>query len=60
MQVHTPSREELLDRRRRLLEQAGTSRDELDRRAGRGDLVGDEYRLWEELRSIDFLLADGQ
>lgn len=58
MQVHTPSRDELLDRRRRLLEQSKASREELDRRATQGELAGDEYWLWEELRSIDFLLGE--
>lgn len=58
MKVRTPSRDELLDRRRRLLEQSKASREELDRRAAQGELAGDEYWLWEEMRSIDFLLGE--
>lgn len=60
MGVQTPSRDELLRRRQQLLDHARISRDKLDVRAERGELVGDEYWLWEALRSIDFLLGEDE
>lgn len=59
MRVRHPTREELKERRRRLLEQARvSSSDELAERAGRGALSGNEFWLWEEITSIDFLLGE--
>ncbi|MGH8905067.1 MAG: hypothetical protein ACRD0K_00735 [Egibacteraceae bacterium] len=59
MRVTHPTREELKDRRRRLLEQARvSSSDELAARAERGALSGDEFWLWEDIQSIDFLLGE--
>lgn len=59
MRVRHPTRQELKERRRRLLEQARvSSSDELAERARRGALSGDEFWLWEEITSIDFLLGE--
>lgn len=59
MRVIHPTRKELEDRRRRLIERAGvSSRRELAERARRGTLSGEELWLWEDVKSIDFLLAE--
>lgn len=60
MRVMNPDREELLARRERLLRQARTSREELEARADRGTLTGDEYWLWEDIRSVEFLLREDE
>lgn len=51
------SRDELLERRRELLDRLGVSAAELRRRAASGSLVGDEWAGWDRLRDIDFLLG---
>lgn len=56
--VMEPSREELLERRERLLERARLTRDELECRAEGGLLSGSEFYLWDEIRSIEFLLGE--
>jgi hypothetical protein len=59
MRVLHPTREELQERRQRLLDRARvSSSDELAERARRGALSGDEFWLWEDIRSIDFLLGE--
>lgn len=60
MRVMHPSRDELRDRRERLLAEANIDRDGLERRAHAGLLTAAEYWLWEELRSIEFLLGEGE
>lgn len=52
------SREDLLERRRTLLERLGTTHEELARRAEHGSLIGEEWAVWDELREIAFLLGD--
>lgn len=56
--VLEPSREDLIRRRAALLEAAGTTREELERRATAGLLSGDEFYLWDEIESIEFLMGD--
>lgn len=56
--VLEPSREELEARRQRLLERAGMSRDELEAAATAGTLRGDQFWVWEDIRSIEFLLGE--
>lgn len=56
--VLTPSTEELRARRAELLERAGMDRDKLGARAEAGTLSGDEFWLFEDVRSIEFLLGD--
>lgn len=51
------SRDDLLERRRELLDRLGVSADELHRRAATGSLVGDEWAAWDRLRDIEFLLG---
>lgn len=52
------SRAELLRRREELLKEVPGGFKALAERAERGDLRGNEWVLWEQLRSIDFLLGD--
>jgi hypothetical protein len=52
------SREDLLERRRELLDRLGLTAKELHRRATNGSLVGDEWAAWDRLRDIEFLLGD--
>lgn len=52
------SREELLRRRRELLDRLGVTAEELHARAANGSLVGDEWAAWDRLRDIEFLLGD--
>lgn len=52
------SRDELLLRRRAVLERLGISYDELASRAEKRGLVGDEWSAWDELQEIDFLVGD--
>lgn len=56
--VLEPSREELLARRARLLGRTHMSREELDTAAAAGTLTADQYWLWEDIRSLEFLLGD--
>ena len=61
MTVGHPTPEQLMRRRKRLLEQAGvTSVAELEERAARDELTGQQFWLWESIRSIDFLLGDDE
>jgi hypothetical protein len=55
--VLEPSREELEERRHRLLERLAMTREEAQAAAAAGVLVGDQLWLWEDLRSIEFLLG---
>jgi hypothetical protein len=57
--VLEPSREELEKRRERLLERARMTREDLEAAANAGTLSGDEYWLWMDIRSIEFLLGEG-
>ncbi len=56
--VRHPSPEELRARRARLLAEARIDRDELEALAAAGALTGDEFWVWEDVRSIEFLLGD--
>lgn len=59
MRVLQPTTEELRARQARLLERSGfTSVEALEDRARRGALSAEEFALWDEIRSIDFLLGD--
>lgn len=60
VRVREVSRDELLQRRRELLDEVGLSVDELRHRAESGSLVGDEWFAWDRLRDIDFLLGDDE
>ena len=62
MRVIQPTPTRLRQRRAELLDQARMDRAELESRAEAGLLSGEEYWLWEEIRSIEFLLggADGE
>lgn len=57
--IMQPTREDLLRRRQQLLDEAETTRAQLARRAEAGLLQGDEFDLWDEIESIEFLLGDG-
>jgi hypothetical protein len=56
--VLEPSREDLEARHTRLLERLGVNRAELERLAETGALSGEQIWLWEDIRSIEFLLGD--
>jgi hypothetical protein len=56
--VLQPSREELMDRRARLIERARMDRGEMEAAAQAGTLAPDEFWLWEDIRSVEFLLGD--
>lgn len=56
--VLEPSRDELRERRARLLEHAHMSREALEDAADAGTLSPEEFWLWEDIRSIEFLLGD--
>lgn len=56
--VLEPGRDELEDRRARLLERSHMSREELETAAAAGTLSAEEFWLWEDIRSIEFLLGD--
>ena len=61
MAVAHPTRDQLRQRRERLLRQANaTSVAELEERADRGELTGEQYWLWRSIRSIDFLLGEDE
>lgn len=52
------SREELAEKRAKLLERSRVTIDELRTRVRDSSLEGDEYRLVDELRAIAFLLGE--
>lgn len=52
------TRDELLERRRRILDRYNLSLDEISERAKSFSLVGDEWDAWEDLNNIAFLLGD--
>jgi hypothetical protein len=56
--VHEVTREQLRARRGEILDRVGVSYEVLARRATEYALVGEEWSAWDELRDIDFLLAD--
>ena len=56
--VIEPSRDELLERRNKLIGELQTSRAALQDRAEAGLLSGEEFYLWDEIESIEFLLGD--
>jgi hypothetical protein len=58
MRVHHPTAEELRGRRDRLLARAGTTREDIERRAEDGTLSAEEYWIWQDIRSVEFLLGD--
>ena len=55
--VIQPSREELEERRRAILERIGLTEDELRARRDLYDLAGNEFGVLMELEEIDFLLG---
>ncbi len=55
--VMQPSREELEARRQRLLRELGMTRIELEAAAEAGTLTGERFWVWEDIRSIEFLLG---
>lgn len=57
MRVIQPTAERLRERRAELLNDVRMGRAELEERAEAGLLSGEEYWLWEEIRSIEFLLG---
>lgn len=57
-QVTTVTRKALRTRRSELLRRAGVSREELQSRAERAALSGDEYEIVSELEDIEFLLDE--
>jgi hypothetical protein len=56
--VHEVTRDQLRARREAILDGLGVTYDDLARRARDYALVADEWRAWDELREIDFLLDD--
>lgn len=59
MRVMSRSADELRAERERLLARAhASSVEELNDRAARGGLSAAEYSLWEEIRSINYLLGE--
>jgi len=58
--MHEVTREDLQGRRAAILRRVGSSYEDLARRASEYALVADEWSAWDELREIDFLLADGR
>jgi hypothetical protein len=58
--VLEPSRDELLERRDELIAELQTSREQLQDRADAGLLSGEEFYLWDEIESIEFLLGDSE
>lgn len=59
-QVLQPTREDLLERRQRLLDRARLSREELEAQADAGTLPGELYWLLEDIRSVEFLLGSDE
>jgi hypothetical protein len=58
--VIEPSRDELVERRDELIAELQTSREELQDRADAGLLSGEEFYLWDEIESIEFLLGGSE
>jgi hypothetical protein len=60
--VLKPSRSDLEARRARLLDRIGMTRKELEQEAESGALTGEQIWIWEDIRSIEFLLGttDGE
>ena len=56
--VREVSREELLSERRRLLDSIGMTRDEIEEMAACGRLSGAQFWVYEDIRSVEFLLGD--
>ena len=52
------SRDDLVARRAELLEQIGSSLDELTERRTAGLLTAEEWEAWEEIDGIGYLLDD--
>lgn len=58
MQVQHPTPQELRGRRDRLLARARTTREDLQQRAEDGTLTAEEYWIWRDIRSLEFLLGE--
>lgn len=56
--VDSPSRDELEALRIAILDGIGLSAEELQAKADRGGLVGEEWSAWADVRDVDFLLND--
>jgi hypothetical protein len=50
--------EDLLERRRRILERHGVTLEDLKRRAAAFELTGEEWNAWDDLQEIAFLLGE--
>lgn len=55
--VLEPTRDDLEERRERLLRRTRMGRDELEAAARAGELSGETFWLWEDIRAIEFLLG---
>jgi hypothetical protein len=58
VRVTQPDFEELRRQRDKLLAQVGMERDHLEDRARRGMLAAEDFWVWREIRSIEFLMED--
>ena len=56
--VREVSHEELLSERRRLLDSIGMTLDEIEEMAACGGLSGAQFWVYEDIRSVEFLLGD--
>lgn len=56
--VLQPSVEQLRANRERLSQRLGMSRPDLEARADAGTLTGEQFSLYEDVVSIEFLLGD--
>lgn len=54
--IREPRLDDLRRRREELLEEARASFEELAERAANHELIGDEWRIWDELEAIEYLL----
>ena len=57
--VHEVSRDDLVERRKKILDRLEVSFEELAAKAESYSLMADERTAWEEIKEIDFLLAGG-
>ncbi len=56
--IHSTSRAVLESRRAEILDRLGMTYEELAAKADAYSLVGHEWGAWNEIREIEFLLAD--
>lgn len=53
-----PTREEVKAQRDQILDSLGVTADELAERAAAGELVGEEWLAWAEVRELGYLLGE--